>query len=41
LEIWHLNEKMDLLLNTQWRRLLEIQRLQMEAMQDFARRQQS
>jgi uncharacterized membrane protein len=36
LEIRHLNEKMDLLLNTQWRRLLEIQRIQMELMAEMA-----
>jgi uncharacterized membrane protein len=36
LEIRHLNEKMDLLLNTQWRRLLEIQRIQMELMEEMA-----
>jgi uncharacterized membrane protein len=36
LEIRHLNEKMDLLLNTQWRRLLEIQRIQMEVMEELA-----
>lgn len=38
LEIRHLNEKMDLLLNTQWRRLLEIQRIQMEALQELVRK---
>jgi uncharacterized membrane protein len=34
LEIRHLNEKMDLLLTSQWRRLLEIQRIQMEVMEE-------
>jgi uncharacterized membrane protein len=37
LEIRHLNEKMDLLLTTQWRRLLEIQRIQMEVMEELVR----
>ena len=35
LEIRHLNEKMDLLLSTQWRRLLEIQRIQMEVLEEL------
>jgi uncharacterized membrane protein len=35
LEIRHLNEKMDLLLTTQWRRLLEIQRIQMEVLEEL------
>ena len=34
LEIRHLNEKLDLLLTSQWRRLLEIQRIQMEVMEE-------
>ncbi len=34
MEIRHLNEKMDLLLTSQWRRLLEIQRIQMEVMEE-------
>jgi uncharacterized membrane protein len=38
LEIRHLNEKMDLLLSTQWRRLLEIQRIQMEVLEELVRR---
>jgi uncharacterized membrane protein len=38
LEIRHLNEKMDLLLTTQWRRLLEIQRIQMEVMEELVRK---
>jgi uncharacterized membrane protein len=37
LEIRHLNEKMDLLLSTQWRRLLEIQRIQMEVLEELVR----
>lgn len=37
LEIRHLNEKMDLLLTTQWRRLLEIQRIQMEVLKELVR----
>jgi uncharacterized membrane protein len=38
LEIRHLNEKMDLLLTTQWRRLLEIQRIQMEVLEELVRK---
>ncbi len=38
LEIRHLNEKMDLLLSTQWRRLLEIQRIQMEVLEELVRK---
>lgn len=34
LQIRHLNEKLDLLLTSQWRRLLEIQRIQMEVMEE-------
>ena len=34
LEIRHLNSKMDQLISHQWRRLLEIQRIQMELMDD-------
>jgi uncharacterized membrane protein len=37
LEIRHINEKMDLLLSTQWRRLLEIQRIQMEVLEELVR----
>jgi uncharacterized membrane protein len=36
LEIRHLHEKLDLLLTNQWRRLLEIQRIQMEVMEELA-----
>lgn len=36
LEIRHLNEKMDMLLSNQWQRLLEIQRVQMEIMEEHA-----
>ncbi len=38
LEIRHLNEKMDHLLVNQWERLLEIQRIQMELMQEMVPR---
>lgn len=38
LEIRHLNGKLDLLLTHQWQRLLEIQRIQLDTMQDFARK---
>ena len=34
IEIRHLNSKIDQLLSTQWERLLEIQEIQMELMQD-------
>ena len=34
LEIRHVNEKLDLLLTSEWRRLLEIQRIQMEVMEE-------
>jgi len=37
LEIRHLNEKLDLLLTSQWRRLLEIQRIQMEVLEELVR----
>ncbi len=36
LEIRHLNEKLDLLLNHQWRQLLEIQRIQLDLMREVA-----
>jgi len=36
LEIRHLNEKMDLLLDRQWRRLLEIQQIQLAVMEELA-----
>lgn len=39
LEIQHLNSKMDQLLTHQWSRLLEIQNLQVELMQELSRRQ--
>ena len=35
LEIRHLNEKMDLLMSQQWQRLLEIQRIQVELMEEM------
>jgi uncharacterized membrane protein len=35
LEIRHLHEKLDLLLNQQWRRLLEIQRVQLQVMEEL------
>jgi uncharacterized membrane protein len=38
LEIRHLNEKMDLLLTRQWQRLLEIQRIQVELMEEMTRK---
>jgi len=38
LEIRHLHEKFDHLLNRQWQRLAEIQEIQVEIMQDIARR---
>ena len=36
LEIRHLNEKMDLLLDRQWRRLMEIQQIQLGVMEELA-----
>ncbi|HVO31235.1 MAG TPA: DUF1003 domain-containing protein [bacterium] len=41
LEVRHLNAKMDLLLTHQWQRLLEIQRIQMELMQELANAKRS
>ena len=38
LEVRHLNAKFDLLLTHQWQRLLEIQQIQMEIMEEFAPR---
>lgn len=38
LEIRHLNEKIDHLLSYQWQRLLEIQQLQLEMMEDLEKR---
>ena len=38
LEIRHLHEKMDHLLMNQWQRLMEIQQIQMELMQELARK---
>ena len=38
LEIRHLNAKMDLLLAHQWNRLMEIQEIQMELMEDLVRK---
>jgi len=38
LEIRHLHEKMDHLLSSQWQRLLQIQEVQMELMEELARR---
>lgn len=35
LEIRHINEKLDLLLTSQWRSLMEIQRIQMEVMEEW------
>lgn len=41
LEIRHLNEKMDHLLSYQWQRLLEIQQLQLDMIEDLAEQGQS
>jgi len=41
LEIRHLHEKMDHLLMNQWQRLMEIQQIQMELMQDLAQKKKS
>ncbi len=38
LEIRHLNQKMDLLLRHQWQRLLDIQQIQMDTIEELARR---
>ena len=38
LEIRHLHEKVDHLLNRQWERLAEIQQIQLEMMQDMGRK---
>jgi uncharacterized membrane protein len=38
LEVRHLNAKFDLLLTHQWQRLLEIQQIQMEIMEEFVQR---
>ncbi len=38
LEIQHLNEKMDKLINDQWKHLLEIQQMQMEMIEQFTKR---
>jgi uncharacterized membrane protein len=38
LEIRHLDAKLDLLLTHQWQRLLEIQEIQMELMEEVANR---
>jgi uncharacterized membrane protein len=38
LEIRHLNEKIDLMLSQHWRQLLEIQRIQMEVMEELTQR---
>ena len=40
LEIRHLNEKIDLMLSQHWRQLLEIQRIQMELMEELTQRRQ-
>ena len=39
LEIRHLNSKMDQLISHQWQRLLEIQRIQMELMEDHLKKE--
>jgi uncharacterized membrane protein len=38
LEIRHLNAKLDLLLSHQWQRLLEIQQIQLDMMEEMERR---
>lgn len=38
LEVRHLNEKMDLLLTHQWERLLEVQRIQLELLEELTQR---
>jgi uncharacterized membrane protein len=38
LEVRHVNAKMDLLLTHQWRRLMEIQQIQMDLMEEIVRR---
>jgi uncharacterized membrane protein len=38
LEVRHLNAKLDLLLTHQWQRLLEIQQIQMELMEELVQR---
>jgi uncharacterized membrane protein len=38
LEIRHLNERIDLLLRHQWQRLLEIQQIQIDILEEFANR---
>jgi len=40
LEIQHLNEKLDKLINDQWRHLLEIQEMQMEMIEELTKRSQ-
>jgi uncharacterized membrane protein len=40
LEVRHLNEKMDMLLSRHWSRLLEIQRIQVELMEELTRGKQ-
>jgi uncharacterized membrane protein len=39
LEVRHVNAKMDLLLTHQWRRLMEIQQIQMDLMEEIVRRE--
>lgn len=41
LEIRHLHEKIDHLLMNQWQRLMEIQQIQMELMQELARKKRT
>jgi len=40
LEVRHVNAKLDLLLTQQWRRLMEIQQIQLDLMGEFLRKQQ-
>jgi uncharacterized membrane protein len=39
LEIQHINEKIDKLLNDQWKHLLEIQQMQMEMIEELTKNQ--
>ena len=40
LEIQHMNEKMDKLINDQWKHLLEIQQMQMEMIEELTKSRQ-
>lgn len=41
LQIWHLHEKIDHLLMNQWQRLLEIQEIQIDLMEELTRNKRS